>query len=64
MGEVMLGYAIYKQIAGLVIDGPIRDSDAVEAMSMLFTQTVPIRQALTKMAPVKSTRQSLAAAFP
>ena len=34
MGEVMLGYAIYKQIAGLVIDGPIRDSDAVEAMSM------------------------------
>lgn len=34
MGEIMLGYAIYKQIAGLVIDGPIRDSDAVANMSL------------------------------
>lgn len=34
MGEIMLGYAFYKQIAGLVIDGPIRDSDAVANMSL------------------------------
>lgn len=34
MGEIMFGYAMYKQIAGVVIDGPIRDSDAVATMNL------------------------------
>ncbi|MDY3974185.1 RraA family protein [uncultured Veillonella sp.] len=34
MGEIMFAYGIYKKIAGVVIDGPIRDSDAVKSLTL------------------------------
>lgn len=34
MGEVMFSYAVYKKLAGIIIDGPIRDLDSLEKLPL------------------------------
>lgn len=34
MGEIMFCYAIFKKVAGIVLDGPIRDSEAAQQMNL------------------------------
>jgi RraA family protein len=51
VGEIMLSYAKFKKLAGVVIDGPIRDLDCLEELGLPVYAVCTIPGGPTKVGP-------------